>query len=137
MLSSCTSAWDPPEHGRDACEQLGHAERLRDVVVRAGLEAPELVRLLGARREHDDGDRRVERADLLADPVAVHVGEHEVEDDAARLVAAGRRDPLPTLGGREDLVSLELEGVPQAHGHVRLVLDDEDAPRWTAHEREA
>ena len=45
-----------------AREQLGDAERLRQVVVGAGVERLDLVVLLGACREHDDRQRRRTRA---------------------------------------------------------------------------
>jgi hypothetical protein len=47
------------EDGVDARDQLGDRERLGDVVVGAGVEAADLVGLLGLGGEDDDRHRRV------------------------------------------------------------------------------
>ncbi len=67
----------PPQHGADARLQLLEVERLGDVVVGAELEALELVRLLIARRQHDDRRAaalpdRVRTARIRPGPAASH-----------------------------------------------------------------
>ena len=83
-----------PEDGAHARDELVHAERLRHVVVGARVEAADLVGLLRARGEHDDGHERVDAPELLAHGVAVHVGEHQVEDDRVGRLAPRERDAL-------------------------------------------
>src|SRR5215210_4179068 len=57
-----------PDDRADAHDQLGHRERLRDVVVGPDLEAEDAVQLGALRREHDDRHRA-----LSAEPPA-HLG---------------------------------------------------------------
>ena len=74
------------QRGPQTGEELVHSERLRDVVVGAGVERDHLVRLAAARREDDD--RRLAPSTQALDHLdPVHVGEAEVEDDG---VAAAR-----------------------------------------------
>ena len=63
-----------------ARRELEHAERLRDVVVRAGVEQVDLFMLGVARRQHDDRHGGP-LADLATDVDAGHVGQTEVEHD--------------------------------------------------------
>jgi hypothetical protein len=46
----------PSRHGADAGDEFADAERFRQVVVRAELQAQYAVGLLAARAENDDGD---------------------------------------------------------------------------------
>src|SRR3712207_8316226 len=48
----------PPQKRPDARQELGHRERLDDVVVRSRREATDAVALLAAGRQHDDGQDR-------------------------------------------------------------------------------
>ncbi len=76
LLLGSLEGRDTPEVRVDAREQLAHRERLGDVVVRADLEAEELVPLLDAGRQHDDRDapRLVHAAELSAEGEPVDVG---------------------------------------------------------------
>jgi hypothetical protein len=62
------------EDGAETGDQLADAEGLGDVVVGAGVEAADLVDLLGAGGQHDDGHQAIEAAQLLADLEPVGVG---------------------------------------------------------------
>ena len=66
LLVDGRGASEAPEDRLDAREQLGDGERLGHVVVGAGVEPADLVRLLPARGQDDDRHQRVEGADLLA-----------------------------------------------------------------------
>ena len=114
------------EDGADARDELADAERLGHVVVGAGVEAADLVDLLAARREHDDRHERVAAAQLLADLVAVHVGQHQVEQDRVGLLVLGEGHAVLALARGHDAEALELERVLEPEHDVRLVLDDED-----------
>ena len=72
--------FDPPQRHADARQQLLGAERLRHVVVGAGVERADLVGLRAARREHDDR-RRAAVSQQPAHLDAVHVGQAQVQDD--------------------------------------------------------
>src|SRR5882672_7243141 len=121
------AALQAPEDRADAGHELAHGEGLRDVVVGAHLEPADLVALLRARRQHDDGHERAAGPDLLAHGEAVHVGQHEVEEHEIGAALARELDAVAAQPRRDDVEALELERVAQPAHEVRLVLDDEDA----------
>src|SRR5205085_4039010 len=107
-------------------KQLAHAERLGDVVVRAGVERLDLRLLLMARREHHDRHRRplADSADELA---AVVVGQREVDDGEVGPVRTGV-DRAALGGGRlNDAEPLGAERTPEETADLRLVLYHEDS----------
>src|SRR5678816_2254857 len=83
---------------RDRGNELVHAEGLGDVVVGAGIETADLVGLLRARRQHDDGHERTEAPELLADR-----GRYEARPRSAKSSSSGsrlqawRQPPSPLL----------------------------------------
>ena len=109
-------------------------ERLRDEVVRSGLDRLGLLRCV-ARGEHDH--RQHGRLLVLAEPPADRVPVHPWHDDveeheigARRLDALERREPVP---GRDDLVAARAEHrLEQAHV-LGEVVDDEDSCGVVAH----
>ena len=101
------------QDGLDPGQQLQWTERLGDVVVGADLQAPNLVQLLAARRQHQD-----RRVGDLADPpqhlepiqarqadVQQHDVRRLVEEAGQRRLAVGRRENV-------DALPLELEAEP-------------------------
>ena len=80
-------------------QQLVHPERLRDVVVGAGVEGGDLVALALAHREDDD--RNDGPAAQAADHLdAVDSGQAEVEDDEVGVLARGDGRALPRRSAR-------------------------------------
>ena len=77
----------------DARQQLPDAEGLRQVVVRAGVEGLDLVALLPAGGEHDDGHARP-LAQPAGDLDAVQVGKPEVEQHQVGHRAEASSRPL-------------------------------------------
>jgi len=120
----------PAQDRADAAAQLGRSERLGDVVVGAGLEAEDRVRLGVQRREHDDRDDVAPLAQRATDVVAVRpaaerdVEQHDVE--ARRRRAVDRRAPV---GDRRDPVPLALEQTPDLLAQLGLVVGHEDVER--------
>ena len=125
---------DATEDGAHARDELVDAERLRHVVVGAGVEAADLVRLLRARRQHDDRHERRDATELLADGVAVHVGQHQIEDDGVGVLRAGELDAVLALARGDHAEALELEGIAEPHHDVGLVLDDQDGLLRACHQ---
>ena len=112
-------------------QELGHPERLGDVVVGAGVEGPHLRPLVVADGEHDDRHRR---------PAA-----ERLEHDRARRCRAGRgraargrgvrwrRRATPLTRSRLDhLVPAGAEVELRAPADLRLVVDDEHRRSLTA-----
>ena len=95
-----------PEQRANAGEELVVVERLRDEVVRAGLDR---LRLLGplARRQHDHRQhgRVLARSELPADLEAVELRHHDVEQHEVRARRPCDLERLPAVARRDDLVA--------------------------------
>ena len=110
----------------DPAHQLAQAERLGQVVVGAELEADDLVDLVVACRQHQDGRLGAGRAEPAQDLEAVDARQAHVEHDEVRRLARGELEPLLAGPGDGDLVALLLEGVLDAARDGELVFDDQD-----------
>ena len=117
---------DAAKDGLGAGDELGHAERLGDVVVAADREAPDLVLGGVAGGEEQHGDVAPVSAEALGDVEAVDVGQHHVEHDE---VGTERVDllerPVPAGGGL-DVEALVAKRHRDELGDGLLVVDDED-----------
>ena len=110
-------------HARD---DLGEAERLRDVVVAAGAERLDLVLDRVLRGEEEDRRLEAALAQPAADLDALDVGEHPVEDDQVGLDARDRGERVAAVRRLLDLVALVAERGRDGVDDRRLVVDDED-----------
>ena len=118
------------------------AERLRDVVVAAQLEAVDLAVLLEVGRQEDDGDVDVGRLEVLVELKARLVGKDEVQKDEVCEIAL---QELEGVGGavadlRPHAGVLKVLG--DKVGQLLLVLDHHDEGlgawprrRWIWHKR--
>ena len=119
------------QHRAQAGEQLVDADRLRHVVVGAGVERRDLLPLLADRREHDHRCR-APGAQLTADVDAGPVGQHEIEDHRLGRPHRRRGERRLRRVGRLDLVAGAAQARPQRAQDLLLVVDDEDARRRSA-----
>jgi hypothetical protein len=69
----------PDRRSAASTDELAHAERLGEVVVRPDPQAVHLVVLGAAGADHDDRDRGALRPQRLRDPPPVLAGEHEID----------------------------------------------------------
>src|SRR5207248_3477790 len=115
-----------------AAAELAHRERLRDVVVRAELEAEHLVELLGLRGEHDDRHRGA-RAELTADLEAVDLRQHYVEHDEIEVALAEAVERLVAGGRGHYLVAVLAQREREQLLDCMLVVDEEDARGLSRH----
>ena len=116
----------PAQKRPQAGEQLLERERLREVVVRAGVEAGDAALHLGAGGQHQHGHAVSLSADPAAHLQAVDARHQDVEDHGVGL--AVRLEPVERVGAvhRElDLVALELEGPAERVAHGAFVVDDQ------------
>src|SRR5579872_1486793 len=108
----------------DARKKLVNRKRLRQIVVGPGIQTGDAVRDAIFGRQHDDRHRAF-GADARADFQAVHLREHQVEDDKVRLFE-GFFEACEPVARDLYLVAfvfkLQLQD-PQNRG---IVLDDED-----------
>ena len=116
----------PAEEGLDPAHQLAQAERLRQVVVGAELEADHLVDLVVAGGEDEDRHLGAGRPDAAQDLEAVDAGEPDVEDDQVGRLVGRDVEALLARARDGDLVAFLLERVLDPARDRVLVFDDED-----------
>jgi hypothetical protein len=110
----------------DPAHQLAQPERLGQVVVRSELEADDLVHLVVARGQDQDGHLRSARAEATQDLEAVDPRQADVEHDQVGRLVRGDVQALLAGSGDGDLIAFLLERVLNAAGNRVLVLDDQD-----------
>src|SRR5437763_4809952 len=114
-----------------AGDDLGEGERLRDVVVAAGVEARETVgeRVTGGEEQH----RRLDAAcpERLAEVAPVRVWEADVDDEQVRWVRADAREQLGPGRDRSRREPLLGQTALQHAAELRIVLGDQHA--WLRH----
>src|SRR5439155_25159605 len=115
------------EQGLHPGQELEHAERLRDVIVRAEAQAAHLVGLLAAGREDEDRHAASFVPQRPEHPVAVEARKHQVENDEIGRRVAGTGEPLRAVLDDEYLVALNLEVVAEAEREIGVVFHDENA----------
>ena len=110
----------------DAGQELVELERLREIVVGAGIESADHVLDRVARGEHQD--RRVPPfpAQLRGDLEPVLLGEDDVEQDDVVLVDVGQHGGLVPVGGDVHHVALFLQALLDEPGDLPVVLHDEN-----------
>lgn len=120
-----SAAFDAVEDAFDAGDEFAGVEGFGHVVVGAEFEADDLVDVVAACGEHDDGDVAF-AAKFAEDLEAIEAGHHDVEDDEGGrgLLEAG--DGFAAVGGVFDGIAFffEVEGVEVAD--VGFVVDEED-----------
>jgi hypothetical protein len=114
------------ENRADASDQFTNAEGLGDVIIGAGIEAPDFIDLLASRREDDDRDKRIETTEFFANLEAVRVGQHQIEEHGFGFFLLGEQHAACASARRHHGKPFELECIRQAQDDVRFVFDDED-----------
>jgi len=115
----------PAEDRLHPGRELPRAERLRDVVVGADLEADDAVDLTGARREEDDR-RGMSLADLLAQVEPGDVGQADIDQDQVEALPRDERQDGQSLRETDGLQTFRLEDILKVVQDRGLVFDDED-----------
>ena len=110
----------------DAGQQLVEAERLRQIVVGAGVEAADHVLDRVARGEHQDGRVPPLPPELGRDLEPVLLGQHDVEQDDVVLVDVGQHGGLVAVGGDVHHVALFLQSLLDESGDLPVVFHDEN-----------
>src|SRR4029453_9116312 len=115
---------------RHGLREQSRIEGLRDVGHATDRVTPELVRRRRARRDEHDRDvaRLGLRGELLGYLPAVDSGQHDVEQDQVRLLAARDRQRGFAVLGLEHLAARRIEIDATDEPDRSLVVDDQDAP---------
>src|SRR4029079_13150678 len=100
----------PAQKRSDTAAEFADGKRLRDVVVRAELEAEHLVELVVAGGEHDDRHGAA-RTQALADLEPVELRQHQVEDDEIDVLALELLERLLAVARLDHAEAVPLERV--------------------------
>ena len=129
--SSDGRAARPPAPGEraQARQQLGERERLRQVVVGAGVEPGDAILDRVARGQHQHRRPDAALPQPAADLDAVDAGQHQVEHDRVVLDRLGHPERVVAGPGDVGGVALLDQAPAEQARHLELVLDDQDPHR--------
>ena len=127
MITDCEWALGAPNDGVDACDELALVERLGEIVVGPEAEALDLGIELGEARQ--DQDRRLDAAgpEAAQDLVAVHVGQHEIQNDDVVVVEFADLESVFAHIGRVADETFLLEHQLDRAGSGLVVLNQQNA----------
>src|SRR5690606_9987675 len=116
------------QDGFDPGHQLGHVERLGDVVVGAELEAPDAVFRQTTSRQEDDG--RVAGGGMAADAMqsgqSIHPRHHDVEEYQVRRLVDRLLESFLAVEGGGDVIPLQLQVHANDLEDVGIVVGNQD-----------
>ena len=119
------------ESRTDPRAQQHRVERLRQVVLGAGLDAAHRAVELVEGRDHDD--RNVPRARIGFEPAEhvepVHPRHHQIEQHEVEALGGGQRERRSAVFGEADPVSFAYQPARQEIAVRRDIVDDEDMAR--------
>src|SRR5260221_5562116 len=105
-------------------QHLPHPERLGEIVVGTGIQRGDLVRFVGARRQHDDR-HRTPAAQIADELDAVEVRQPEVQHDEIGFAGAGLDEPILCGLRLEYLVSLCFQRSAHEAADLLFILHDQ------------
>ena len=114
----------------DTQHELGGREGLREVVVGTGTEARDSI-VDEAASGQDDDRRPIGPTDCSQDREAVHLREHDVQDDEDRHLERDRGKGAPAVGRLHHAIARPLEIRPHEADDLHVVVDDEDRAPWS------
>src|SRR5262245_12739248 len=90
-----------------ASKEFPYRERLRDVIIGAGVKAANSAALAVVSCEHQDGRRKRKAADVTTYVVTVHSGKHQIENYEIRLLLAHKAITGLAVGGSQNVVGFQ------------------------------
>ena len=117
-----TGAFEDP---LDTQHELCGREGLREVVVGAGGQPRDAIVDEAARRQDDDR-RPIGTTDRAQDREAVHLRQHDVQDDEGRHLERDRGECAPAVGRLHHAITRPFEIRPHEADDLHVVVDDED-----------
>jgi hypothetical protein len=127
----CRLAARSPDERPQSCEQFFHLERLRDVVIRAGIDPLDLLVPTAARGQHEHGRRQTAVAPLPQQREAVDLRQAEIEDDGVVPFGAAEHVGALAVGRAVHGISRVAQRASDPLRQPGLVLDDENAHAGT------
>src|SRR5262245_32070983 len=113
-----------------AREELGEGERLRQVVVRAGVETGHAIDNRVAGREHGRLDAGMPESPAELDPW--HAGQEPVKDDQVVVADPGELLAFLTVASDVDDKPLLSQPLRKEPRRLSVILDEQDSHRWRA-----
>ena len=108
----------------DAQHELGRREGLGEVVVGTGGQARDAI-VDQATRRQDDDRRPIGPADRAQNGEAIHLRQHDVQDDEDRHLERDCRERTPAVGRLHHAIARPLEIRPHEADDLHVVVDDE------------
>src|SRR5450830_1730528 len=116
----------PAQLGADACEQLGHTERLGQVIIGTCVQGGNFLFFAIPRRQHQN--RHCQPTAQFADQLfAVAIRQAEVDDHQVRLTAGGMDQCAFDAVGLEHLKTFILQGDPDEAADIGFVFNNQNA----------
>ena len=109
----------------DTQHELRGREGLREVVVGTGGQARDAIVDEAARRQDDDR-RPIGPTNRAQDREAVHLRQHDVQDDEGRHLERDRCECAPAVGRLHHAIARPFEIRPHEADDLHVVVDDED-----------
>ena len=127
IASVSTAADRPrsPEHRADPRDELLGAERLRQIIIRAGVEAGHAIGRRGSCGEHDHGyGASLSHLSKHLEPVEPR--HHDIEKNKCVFTANRSREPSPPVVNRLESKSLLCEIFAHELTQFNVIVDQED-----------
>ena len=121
------------QQGADARQDLLEMERLRDIVVGAGVEALDLVAPAVARGQDEDRHGPSGPPPGLEHRDAVHLGQADIEDDGVIGLAFAEKVAFLAVKGAIDHVARVGQRGRELSVEIGIVLDDEETQSEYSH----
>ena len=115
----------PSENRFDTRGKFFHIKRLGHEIIRAQLQSQNLIKDLALCRDHNHG-LGGNLADLAADLPTVLFGEHNVKKNQIRLIHLEVIQPLRTVGGKFDVISLVFKIHFQQVADIGIIVNDQN-----------
>src|SRR5262245_17063 len=123
----CFPLWLATQLDVNTRQQFTDAERLGDVIVRADFQPDDLVNLLAARGQHNDGGVHPFAPQLAAHIQPAQAGQHDVEQNQIGPFLTGEARAFLAVPRDNYFAALYFEVVAQPQRQIRLVFNDEDS----------
>ena len=118
-----------PRQRPEPRQQLGERERLRQIVVGAGVQTPHAVLDRVTRREHDDRRPKARGPQPPAHLEAIRPRQHHIEDHCVEVRRAREQQCLLAVAGDLRDPAVAPQTAPDGRCHPRVVLDHQHAHR--------
>ena len=126
LLSVAGEYVSPPKECLHPGDQLGDAERLDEIIVRAHFQTRHLVGLGRFRGEHQDGREHALAPQAAADLQTVDPRQHHVENDQIVCFRLRLREPGITIEGKGDVRRHILDMQADEIRNVLVIFDHEN-----------